>query len=283
MARVVRSEKDEVRGERFRDICRKLFPGRSRADVGAVLGGVSVSTIRNWEKGYPVSLDVLSRLEQLGVSLAYLLRGEGPVAAQVQAPAPISAAPDPVAAAGHPPADAGDPKRLARIIGANLRHLRKKLFPGWGGQKKFAEYLGLAANDLCVYEYGRIVPNELRQEEMAKRLGLTLNELREPLPGVTVPPPPTAVAGALEPAEQARRELEGEIRQQVARLEGRLDAVQAQVRDQDERILRLQESNYALRLLLYEAMPSENRERREALMERLEQSIRDLSRRRDSF
>ncbi|MDR1519810.1 MAG: hypothetical protein LBU23_06655 [Planctomycetota bacterium] len=182
-----------------------------------------------------------------------------------------------------------DPKLQARIIGANLRHLRKLRFPSWGGQKKFAEFLNLTANDLCVYEYGRAVPNELRLSEMAARLGMTAEELRRPLPGVKVPPPsseaPAAnLTAALSSRERgARLEQIEELKRDVARLEGRLEVLLEQNQAKEELIRQLREANYTLRDLLYVDDSSEAGERRGRLLRRLDPSIVDLAGRRDVF
>ena len=177
------------------------------------------------------------------------------------------------------PEGESDPKRLARIIGANLRHYRRKLYPNWGGQKKFAEFLGLAANDLCVYEYGRIVPNESRQEEIARRLNITVEQLRTPIPGVAaLPPAPPRTAA--EAAWQARME---ELRRVIARLEGRLEAMQDELRREHERAEQLREANYTLRHLLYGDDSPEARERRERVISRLAPSIAELVRKREEY
>ena len=199
----------------------------------------------------------------------------------------LTAEPEPAAAealltvGAPPPAEAhsGDPKWLARVIGANLRHFRKKMFPGWGGQKQFAKFLGLAANDLCVYEYGRIVPNEARQEEIARRLGLTPEQLRLPLPGVVVPPssPPGAATDA------AWRTRVEEMQRSLARMEGRMEALQEELARQRERADRLQEANHVLRHLLYGDDSPEAKARRERVIEHLAPSIAELVGRRNEF
>ena len=272
MTRTTRAEKDPIRGERFRAICQALFAGRSRSEMGRVLG-VSSGAIRNGEQGYPLSAEAIGSLEAHGASMAYLLRGEGsPLVAIPQEPSGTKATEAsspteaPVVAV-----DPGDPKWVARAIGANLRHFQKKMFPGWGGQKRFAEFLGLAANDLCVYEYGRIVPNESRQEEIARRLGLTPEQLRTPLPGVVVSPP-TAVARS-DAAWQVRTE---ELQRSLARMEGRLEAMQEELIRQREQTERLREANIVLRHLLYGDDSPEARARRERVVECLAPSIADL-------
>lgn len=73
------------------------------------------------------------------------------------------------------------------VFGANLKHLRRQRFPGWGGQRRFADFLNLSPNDLSVYENGRAMPNEQRLEEMASRLSMTVDELKKPLAGVAAP------------------------------------------------------------------------------------------------
>lgn len=280
MARLARGEKDSERGKRFRAIWQGLFPGQPRAYAGEMLGGISGGTIRNWELGGALPVEVLTRLEQLGVSLDYLLRGEGSPMRETAHDSGGTAAATPSAEAAAP-----DPKRLARIIGANLKHLRKQRFPGWGGQKKFADYLGLSANDLCVYEYGRSMPNEHRLEEIAGRLGLAAGDLCRPLPDVTVAAAPAAAAaaGPLASSEKAWRDRVDELKRTVARLEGRLEVMEEQNAQLNRKVDELQEANYTLRNLLYVDDTPEARGRRDALLERLGPAIADLVKRREVF
>lgn len=274
MARTKRSERDVSRGERFRAVCQRLFPGRPRAFVAERLGGVSGGSIRNWELGQSISPEALTLLERLGVSMDYLLRGEGE---QMLPPADMAAVTAPV------PSDADDPKYLARVMGANLKHLRKQRFSGWGGQKKFADFLGISANDLCVYEYGRGLPNEQRLAAIALKVELTPEQLRQPLPGVVVPPPPAPVdrtgylSGQAAGTDAALRERVDDLKRQVARLEGRLEASQEQIVRQQEQIRKLQEANYALRHLLYVNDSPDSQRRRERLLESLEPTIAELT------
>lgn len=279
MARTGGAKKNPARGERFRAICRGLFPGQSRASVAQLLGGVSGGTIRNWELGHGVSEDALARLEEMGVSLEYLLDGEGPP----MIPRPEGAeTPDGNGADASP---SPDPKLQARVVGANLKHLRKQRFPGWGGQKRFAAFLGISANDLCVYEYGRGLPNEQRLDEIAARLELSPDDLRRPLPGVTVARPPQAnhLTGPLASAEKAWREKADELRQTVARLEGRLSLLEEQNADLSEQVKDLREANYVLRNLLYVEESTEARQRRDRVLEKLAPSIGELVRKSEVF
>ncbi|MDR1534546.1 MAG: helix-turn-helix domain-containing protein [Planctomycetota bacterium] len=180
-------------------------------------------------------------------------------------------------------ADAGielmDSKRLARIVGANLRFLRKRRFPGWGGQKKFAEFLGLTPNDLCVYEYARSLPNEQRMEEMARNLGIPVEDLLRPLPGVTVPKGASSQSDdkAFPAGAELRERLE-ELKEELARLQGRCEVIQEQNRNLVKENQGLREANTVLRNLLYFDDSPEARERRERLLSRLTPSMADLAR-----
>ncbi len=276
MGRLTRGEKNAGRGERFRDIWRGLFPGQPRAYAGEMLGGVSGGTIRNWELGGAFPETALERLRELGVSLDYLLRGEGSPMIEN----------DGEDAAAEPASEAADPRRIARIIGANLKHIRKQRFPGWGGQKKFADFLGLSPNDLCVYEYGRSAPNEHRIGEIAARLGMTLDELRAPLPDVVVAPVPTRPAsgeGSLAGSEKAWRAKVDELKRSLARLEGRLEAMEEQNAGLNKRIEEMREENFMLRSLLYGDDSPEAKKRRQLLFEHLTPAIVELVKRRGAF
>lgn len=202
--------------------------------------------------------------------------------------------PDEKTAEVHPAAEewtVEDPKLLARVIGANLKHLRKQRFPQWGGQKKFADYLGLSQNDLCVYEYGRATPNEHRLAAIAERLEMTVEQLRRPLPGVKVASPAKAVAIAAGSGlngvpifqdPEVFKQIE-DLKHEVARLEGRLEILQEQKQAQEEQIQQLQEANYVLRDLLYTDDMPKSKERRERLLSLLNPSIAELAKRRDVF
>ncbi len=283
MGRLARGEKDPDRGERFRDVWRALFPGQPRAYAGEMLGGVSGGTIRNWELGGAFPDAALERLQELGVSLDYLLRGEG---SPVREDAGEDVVPGAAAsAAAAPVSEAADPRQIARIIGANLKHLRKLRFPGWGGQKKFADFLGISPNDLCVYEYGRSAPNEHRIGEIANRLGMTLDALRVPLPDVVVPPPPSPAAGegAFASSEKAWRARVDELRHTVARLEGRLEAIEEQNALLNREIGEAREENFMLRSLLYGDDSPGAKKRRETLFEHLKPAIAEMISRRGAF
>lgn len=278
MARAGGTMKDLARGERFRAICQGLFPGQPRAAIAEMFGGVSGGTIRNWELGYNLSSDALSRLEDMGVSIVYLLKGEGPPMI------PLPDAPDSIPEIGEE-SFPSDPKYLAKVVGANLKYLRKQRFPGWGGQKRFAAFLGISANDLCVYEYGRGLPNEQRLAEMASRLQMTPEDLFRPLPGITVAPPPKAdyLTGPLASAERAWREKADELRQTAARLEGRLEILESQNTQLYEMVQNLQEANYVLRNLLYVEDSPEASKRREKMLGRLAPSIAELVKKVETF
>lgn len=287
MGRTRRLEVNTARGERFRDACRALFPGQPRVQVGERLGGVSGGTVRNWEIGQAPSPEALSCLEEFGVSLEWLLEGRG----EMMAPAPAAKKKAPAGSGAGAAQDKAavspfatmEPKLLARVIGANLKHLRRQRFPRWGGQKRFAEFLGLSANDLCVYEYGRAVPNEYRLAAIAERLDMTPEELCRPLEGVAVPEAaaePPASPQETVPADGGEVEA---LRREIARLEGKLEMLAEQNAAQAERIERLQEADYALRHILYLDDSPDARERRGRLMERLDPTIRELVRKRDIF
>lgn len=281
MSRAKRIEKDVERGVRFQKIRHALFPGQPRVQVGASLGGVSGGTVRNWELGRTPSPEALSALEGLGISLEYLLHGTGGMHASPSAESQLE------------PETAGtqlavlNPKLLARIIGANLRHLRRERFPHWGGQKKFADYLGISPNDLCVYEYGRAVPNESRLQEMAERLELTPDELCRPLEGVLVP------EEGEERGREGEDEREGEeselldrieeLKREVAHLEGRMELLQEQNEGQERRIRQLQEANFVMRDLIYANDSSEAKERREQIFSRISPAITDLVKHGEAF
>ncbi len=176
----------------------------------------------------------------------------------------------------------GDSKALARVIGANLKHLRKRKFPGWGGQKRFADFLNINPNDLCVYEYGRSAPNEQRLEEFARLLELPVDALRRPLPGVKALPA-DAAAGPMTVAEQVWRERIDGLKQTVARLEGRLEATEEQNRRLEEQAAKLREANYVLRGLLYSGDSKDAIERRQRVLERLDASMTQLMRNPEEF
>ncbi len=271
MARKKRAEKDEARGRRFREICQTLFPGQPRAYIAGKLGDVSGGSIRNWELGLSISPDAMAILERLGASMDYLLLGEGEL---------MSSAAGAHAVPGRAGGDPEDQKNVARVIGANLKHLRHQRFAGWGGQKKFADFLGISPNDLCVYEYGRSVPNEERLAMIGQRLELTPEQLRRPLPGVVVQSrAPSVENAALPVGERLLRERLDEMRQQVARLEGRLEAAQEQITALREENSALREANYSLRHVLHVEDLPEARARRERLMERLEPGLAELAKR----
>ncbi|MCC8191011.1 MAG: helix-turn-helix domain-containing protein [Planctomycetes bacterium] len=255
-------DNDPERGRRFMEICDRLFPGVSRAELAEKLGGVSSGTIRNWEIGRGLSRGILARLESLGVSLEYLLHGTGQ---------PLTAPRDDAEPATPPPA-----LSPAEALAANMRHLRKERFPGWGGQRRFAEFLGISANDLCIYEYGRALPNEQRLEDMAARLGLEPDSLVRLLPGVAPvrsSPPTSAVAVMDSRVDDAgQRELET-LRREIAVLQAKNEVLQAQVAAQEERIHELREANFALRSAFYLENTPEGAERRRRLLEKLEASL----------
>ena len=265
MARRKRSEKDESRGERFCEICERLFPGQPRAYIAEMLGNVSGGSIRNWEMGQSIAPDALLILERMGVSLDYLMRGEGepmlPVD-NIPAPQPTPAQPE-----------MEDQRYTARAIGANLKYLRQQRYSGWGGQKKFADFLGINPNDLCVYEYGRSVPNEERLTQIADRLGITAEQLLHPLPGVTVPPAISSDTVVMPAGDKMVRERLDELRRQVARLEGRIEAAQDQIASLRSENQSLRDVNYGLRHLLFSDDSPDGKARREQMLESLEPSI----------
>lgn len=280
MPRAKRAEKDVDRGDRFQKIRRELFPGQPRVQIGQALGGVSGGTIRNWELGQAPSPEALSILEGMGVSLDYLLYGKAPMLTP-----PNTEQRNEMETAGTELA-VTNPKLLAKIIGANLRHIRALRFPNWGGQKKFADYLNISANDLCVYEYGRAVPNESRLNDMAARLGISADELCRPLGGVTVSE--ADVTDSRRDAQTVREESElldriEDLKREVARLEGRVELLQEQNASQEERMQKLQEANYVLRDLLYTDNSPEAKNRREQLFSRISPSISELVRQSEVF
>lgn len=77
---------DLGRGERFSDICEKLFPSVANVEIGRILSGLghgdtegdaySEGTIRRWKAGGPIGATALLNLHRLGVSLEYLLEGK---------------------------------------------------------------------------------------------------------------------------------------------------------------------------------------------------------------
>lgn len=271
------NSRDEARGERFREVCRLLFPGLARAAIGARLGGVSGSSIRNWERGTSIPEDALERLKDLGMSPEYLIGGVGSPLLNGNGNERHRQPENDELFIG-----ANETKAQARIIGANLKHLRKQKFPGWGGQKRFADFLSINPNDLCVYEYGRSAPNEARLEELARRLDLSPDDLRHPLPGVKVPSletlnSPTAAT------ESVWRDRVEELKQQVVRIEGKLEAVQEQNEKLEQQLGKLRDANYVLRSLLYGDDTEESRERKKRVMEKLDASISVLMRHPEEF
>ena len=178
-----------------------------------------------------------------------------------------------------PPVPHMDSKRRARVIGSNLRFLRKQRFPGWGGQKNFADFLGISPNDLCAYEYGRTSPSEFRLEDIAKRLGIASRTLMAPLPGVT-PLPPGEPASA---PEKDWRDQVDKLRQDMARLEGRNEILREQIAEREGHIQRLQEANYLLRDLLYADSTPEAAARRSKMLERISPSIAELIHKSEEF
>ncbi len=182
-----------------------------------------------------------------------------------------------------------DPRNTARIVGANIRHLRKQRFPGWGGQRRFAEFLNISPNDLSVYEKGRAVPNEFRLAEMALRLELKPDDLKRPLPGVLVAPdgavddPPLPPANGDDPEAADWRDRALELEETVLRLEGRLEAYAEQAKRHEEKIRTLQEANFILRHLLYVDASPEAKARREAVLKKLDPAIGELVRFKDAF
>lgn len=183
-----------------------------------------------------------------------------------------------------------DSRQLAKIIGANLKFLRKQRFPGWGGQRRFADFLNLSPNDLCVYEYGRSAPNEQRLEEIAARLELGAEQLRTPLPGVKPDKGKKTFAEAdadessdsgITP-EEWRLRVE-ELERQVARLEGRIEVYEKMEERLNSRVNELQEANFILRNLLYVEDTPEARERRDKVLERLGPSMSEMVKLHEAF
>jgi transcriptional regulator with XRE-family HTH domain len=234
-----------------------FFLGLNRAGIARKLGVVSPGTVRDWEAGAGFSRETLVRLESLGVSMGYLLGGAGtPLGGPVEkvpSPAPL---PSP-----------------AEALAANLRHLRRERFRGWGGQRRFAEFLGISANDLCVYEYGRSLPNEQRLEDMAAKLGLGPNVLLSLLPGVN-PSPPFSKAGtdlSDGKANEAARNGEAELlRREMLRLEAMNEVLKDRIASQEKRIRELEGINLALRGIVYAEDTFAGAERRRRLLEKLD-------------
>lgn len=184
-------------------------------------------------------------------------------------------------------------RQLAKIIGANLKFLRKQRFPGWGGQRRFADFLNLSPNDLCVYEYGRSAPNEQRLEEIAARLDLDAGQLRTPLPGVTPDKGKKTSADMDEDelpdseissisSEEWRQRVE-ELERQIARLEGRIEVYEKMEERLNSRVNELQEANFILRNLLYVEDTPEARERRDRVLERLGPSMSEMVKLHEAF
>lgn len=277
MAKHIENDSNVLRGERFKIVCGILFPGRSRCDIGKELNHVSGTTIRNWEKGYPLPLDAVSRLEEMGASVPFLLRGEGE---------PLATIPDGSdhSLAGSGPNIKVDARRLAKVIGANLRHLRAERFPGWGGQKKFAEFLGITPNDLCVFEHGRQVPNRHKLSELSTKLDLGAEGLLNPLPGVKMP---VAASPRVSPPSVQTKILSdhrvGELEQALARSEGKNEALAEQIRQQQQQIRELQEINSQLKGIIYSEDAPEAKLWRKRLFEQLNPSISELLANREAF
>lgn len=284
MSRAKRVDKDTQLGARFLEIRHALFPGQPRVQVGLALGGVSGGTVRNWELGRTPSPEALAALEGMGISLEYLLHGKGPMHLPPTVETQIE------------PETAGvqlavlNPKLLARIIGANLRHIRRERFPHWGGQKKFADFLGISANDLCVYEYGRAVPNEPRLHEIAERLEMSVDDLCRPMDGVTIPEEDDDQRNQIRNTQVIRREEESELldrieelKREAAHLQGKVELLQELNAAQEERIRKLQEANYVLRDLIYASDSPEVQARREQLFSRISPAISDLVKHGDAF
>ena len=170
-----------------------------------------------------------------------------------------------------------DSKSLARVVGANLAFLRKQRFPGWGGQKRFAEFLGLTPNELCIYEYARCVPNEKRLEDIASKLGLAPEDLLRPLKGVLVPDDVSRLDGGMSTPREKRLERRiGELKEMLAKLEGRCEAIEEQNRNLLAENRDLREANIVLGNLLYFDDSPEARARRDRLLERLGPSMAKL-------
>ncbi|MDR3211647.1 MAG: hypothetical protein LBU79_07010 [Planctomycetota bacterium] len=182
-------------------------------------------------------------------------------------------------------APAKNSKNLSEIFSANLTHLRRQLFPGWGGQKRFAEFLGLTPNDISSYKYGRCLPSEERLQDIATRLGMTPEDLCRPLPGVKQTPLPTGKTedDAALVAEAAWQEREAELKHAVARLEGMVEVLQGQNEQQNKLLNQLQEANFVLRDLLYVGDAPEAKRRREEILERVSPEIIKLVRLSEAF
>lgn len=268
MPRKALMAKDKERGERFVEVCRLLFPGLNRTELAKELGGVSAGTLRNWEAGQGISRTILSRLEGMGISLDYLLHGIGqPLSTLERKVTPDALSP-------------------AETLAANLRHLRRKRFHGWGGQRRFAEFLGISANDLCVYEYGRAIPNEQRLEDMARRLELAPEALLRLLPDAEPTPPPARAATDFSEARMAameRSEREDKLQREVARLEAMNEVLRHQATAREERIRDLEAANLTLRSVIFMEDTPEGAERRRRLLESFEQSIAELIGKREVF
>ncbi|MDR1613541.1 MAG: hypothetical protein LBT97_12285 [Planctomycetota bacterium] len=169
-----------------------------------------------------------------------------------------------------PPAPTPSP---AEALAANLRHLRRERFRGWGGQRRFAEFLGISPNDLCVYEYGRALPNEQRLEDMAARLGLGPDALLRLLPGVNPSPPLSRAGTGLSggQADEAERNVETELlRREMLRLEALNEVLKDRIASQERRIRELEGMNLALRGIVYAEDTPAGAERRRRLLEKLE-------------
>ncbi|MDR2390611.1 MAG: helix-turn-helix domain-containing protein [Planctomycetota bacterium] len=265
-----RAAKDPERGGRFREICGLLFPGLTRTEIARKLGVVSSGAMRNWEAGSGFSSSTLARLEKLGASRDYLLAGAG-----TPLDGPVEKAPPPVPSPS--PAEA---------LAANLRHLRKERFRGWGGQRRFAEFLGISPNDLCVYEYGRALPNEQRLEDMATRLGFKPNELLRLLPGVN-PSSLLSRAGTDLPGgkadEAARNGGVGLLRREMLRLEAMNEVLRDLIASQEKRIRELEGMNLALRGIVYAEETPAGSDQRRKVLERLGLLFAELAEGHDIF
>ena len=79
MARQHFDDTDVKRGLRLRNIRKKVFSDAGRDAVAMQLGGFSGSTLQNWEDGKPIANTALTKILEAGVSLKYLLTGEGPM------------------------------------------------------------------------------------------------------------------------------------------------------------------------------------------------------------
>ena len=165
---------------------------------------------------------------------------------------------------------------------ANMRHLRRDRYPGWGGQRRFAEFLGISPNDVSVYEYGRALPNEARLDEIAGKLGFTAGELLNPLPGVdfdSVPKRGGSAAKAL--AEEVGAGNEESARWEIAKLTAKVELLQEQLAAREERIRELEEANIVLRSAYYLEDTPDAAERRKQLLERLAPTIAGLMKEQD--